>query len=341
MSEGNRKKYGDSGAAGTARQAALCLAATLIASAVCLYFSLAAAGVCLALGAGLTAAFAITTKRRIDKIAELNNYLSLVCSGKFELDIPDNCEGELSILKNNLYKVIVLLRSQNEQLKKDKLCLADAMADISHQLKTPLTSMIVMTDILQTEQDPAKRQEFLSIIEDQLGRMRWLISNLLKLSKLDAGTVEFRADTVRLADIAKKSLDPFLLICELRRIEIENRVGAESIRGDENWCAEAVGNIVKNCVEHMSDGGRLALSSQSTAIYTSIIIEDDGCGIAPDDLPHIFERFYHGKGADKDSVGIGLALAREIATRHHGEILANSEVGVGSRFEIRFYKTVV
>ena len=146
------------------------------------------------LGLLLLVLFGIYTHRRYQRLYELNNYLSLVCSGKFDLDICSNAEGELSILSNNLYKVITLLRTQNDLLAQDKVRLADSLADISHQLKTPLTSMMMMTDLLREETDPKRQAEFIEVMETQLGRMRWLILNLLKLSKLDAGTIKLKQE---------------------------------------------------------------------------------------------------------------------------------------------------
>lgn len=150
-------------------------------------------------------------KKRRDKLQQLNTYLSLICAGKYDLDIADNEEGEISILKNNLYKVIVLLRSQNAMLEKDKVYLADALANISHQLKTPLTSMMVMTELLEREQDEAKRKQFVETIDKQLEKMKWLITYLLKLSKLDAGTIVFHTDEIALEEVLEASIEPYLL----------------------------------------------------------------------------------------------------------------------------------
>ena len=165
---------------------------TIVATVVTLFFNVVCSVVTFLLGAILTLTFYIVTKKRYKKIADLNNYLSLVCAGNYMIDIKDNTEGELSILKNNLYKVIVLLRSKNELLEKDKIYLADSLADISHQLKTPLTSLMVMVDLLKDEKNIDKQKEFISIIEIQISKIKWLVENLLKLSKLDAGTIKFK-----------------------------------------------------------------------------------------------------------------------------------------------------
>lgn len=321
--------------------AAFGIAATAVLSAVCLFFEPWCALICFVLGGGITGVFLYCTKKRYNKLNELNNYLSLVCSGNFDLDIQENTEGELSILKNNLYKVIMLLRTQNEMLEKDRLCLADSLADISHQLKTPLTSMMVMTDLLKQENNPEKRNEFIEITESQLDKMRWLITNLLKLSKLDAGTAEFKNEPFSIKKAIDQSIKPFLVAIELKGISLIDRAEDFTVRGDEGWTAEALGNIIKNCIEHTGRNGSLTISAEITNLYDAVIVKDSGCGIAQEDLPHIFERFYHGKNSSEDSVGIGLALAKTVFEKENGKITVRSEENRGTEFEIRFYKAIV
>lgn len=315
--------------------------ATITAAVFCLSVSVFCAGIAFILGTGLTIFYYVETLKRYHKLSELNTYLSLVCSGHYNMQIGENTEGELSILQNNLYKVIVLLRTQNEMLKKDKVFLADALADISHQLKTPLTSMMVMSDLLKTEESKEKRLEFVGIIETQLEKMRWLLSNLLKFSKLDAGTVVLKQESISLRKVIEESLKPFMLTMDLKNLTLKKDVADVMIRGDFNWTVEAVSNVIKNCIEHLPEQGSITVTSHSTNIYDAILIQDTGVGIAPEDVPHIFERFYHGKNASKDSVGIGLALAKAILHKEHGEITVSSELSVGTTFEIRFYKAIV
>lgn len=317
------------------------LVLTVILSIICAFFSEICAVLCLALGIILIIIFTVVTKRRYKNLNDLNDYLSLVCKGIYDMNIDDNTEGELSILKNNLYKVITLLQSQNEYLKNDKLYLADSIADISHQLKTPLTSMMVMCELLENEENPDKRQEFVSVINNQLSKMKWLITNILKISKLDADATEFKRDEVSISKVLDDSLKPFALTAELKNIAIQNGANDFVFNGDESWTAEAVSNIVKNCLEHTNDGGKIIIASDSTNLYNKLTISDNGCGIAEEDLPHIFERFYHGKNSSKDSVGIGLALAKTVFEKENASVSVESEQGRGSVFEIRFYKSVV
>lgn len=314
---------------------------TAVLSLICAFFSKICAVLCLALGIILIIIFTVVTKRRYKNLNDLNDYLSLVCKGIYDMNIDDNTEGELSILKNNLYKVITLLQSQNEYLKNDKLYLADSIADISHQLKTPLTSMMVMCELLENEESPEKRQEFVSVINNQLSKMKWLITNILKISKLDADAIEFKRDEVSISKVLDDSLKPFVLTAELKNVAIQNGANDFVFNGDESWTVEAVSNIVKNCLEHTNDGGKITIASESTNLYNKLTISDNGCGIAEEDLPHIFERFYHGKNSSKDSVGIGLALAKTVFEKENASVTVESEQGRGSIFEIRFYKSVV
>lgn len=317
------------------------VAITAVMSIICLFIEPICAIITLLLGSIITGIFALYTKQRYNRLNELNNYLSAVCSGDFDLKIAENTEGELSILSNNLYKVITILKTQNEMLIKDKTYLADSLADISHQLKTPLTSMMVMTDLIKENGQPEKRDEFLSIIEGQLDKMKWLITNLLKLSRLDAGTVEFKNEPFSIKNAVEQSLNPFLVTLELKQIELLNNADDFTVTGDEGWTVEAIGNIIKNCIEHTDKNGRLTISSTGTNLYTSIVITDNGCGIEAEDLPHIFERFYQGKNAHNESVGIGLALAKAVFEKERATITVNSEIGIGSEFEIRFYNAIV
>jgi len=285
--------------------------------------------------------FALYTRKRYKDIDDLNTYLSKVLSGNDVPDITDQEEGELSILKTNIYKATTTLKFQKELLADDKRMLADAIADISHQLKTPLTSMMVMNDLLLNEEDAAKREEFIKTQSSQLGRMNWLIQTLLKLSKLDAGTALLKNEDIKSSVLVSDALKPFEIQMELKDIA-KNITGPDiDITCDKNWTLEVIQNIIKNCIEHMDEGGLLRIETSETNLYTQIAVSDTGCGIDESDLPHIFERFYKGKNASKDSVGIGLALARTIMTSQHGDIIVESNKGEGSTFFVRFYKTIV
>ncbi|MCI8549159.1 MAG: HAMP domain-containing histidine kinase [Lachnospiraceae bacterium] len=280
---------------------------------------------------------------RYRKIASLSVYLRRVLNGEKKLDIPDNVEGELSILRNDIYKLVTKMETQAELLLDDKRYLADSLSDISHQLKTPMTSMMVMTDILREENLPAeKREVFVRSIRSQLKRMEWLLSSLLKMSKLDAGTIQFKREEVSVKALVEKAVEHLLIPMELKnQTFVVNIPEGQSLVCDFQWTAEAISNIVKNCMEHTPEEGRIMIYSENKGIYTQLVVEDTGEGIAPEDLPHIFERFYKGKNGGKDSVGIGLAMAKHILSIQNGQIEALSEPGKGSRFILRLYHLVL
>ncbi len=278
---------------------------------------------------------------RYQKIKELADYLVRIQNGNRTLDLGDNVEGELSILKNEIYKLSLKLQSQAELLLRDKTYLADSLSDISHQLKTPLTSMRMMVDLLEQDSLPLeKREEFVRNISTGLERMEWLVQALLKLSKLDADAVTFKNTSIEVDSLIKKAVEPLLISMEMRNITLNIRPIKETIRiiGDFHWLAEAFTNIIKNCIEHTKPNGSITISYNDNNLYTKIDIEDTGVGIAKEDLPHIFQRFYKGKNAKSDSVGIGLALSKQIITRQKGNIEVSSTIGVGTRFEIRIYR---
>lgn len=314
---------------------------SVVCSVVCLFFSVICALICLLSGILISTLFYCITKNRLKAINKLNNYLSLVCSGNYDMDISENTEGEISILKNNLLKVVVLLRTQNEQLEKDKVYLADSLADITHQLKTPLTSMTVMSDLIKNEDDPSRQQEFLSVMDGQLDKMNYLISSLLKISKLDAGTTVMNREAVSVNTLFDNALSSFGGVITKRNITVLRDLNDSEILCDRFWTVEAFQNIIKNAIEHIQDSGVLTFSSTSTALFDEVCISDNGCGISKEDLSHIFERFYSCNNSSSESVGIGLALAKTIFEKQRATVEVESTLDVGTTFKIKFYKTVV
>jgi signal transduction histidine kinase len=306
------------------------------------FFSLPAGMILFLSGQLLTGITVYFTRRRQRDIAELSDYLRKISGGDYSLDIRDNMEGELSILKNEIYKMTLILSNQADLLKSEKEQLADAISDISHQLKTPLTSMMVMTDLLkQDDLDPARRKEFTKNLEAGLERMQWLLTSLLKLAKIDAGTVPFKKESVLIPELIDQAMKPLLIPMELKEQKLSMKGDhAVTFLGDRNWTAEAVINIIKNCIEHTPKGGEISIQYSENPIYTEIVISDNGIGIEKKDLPYIFKRFYKGKNASEDSVGIGLAMAHSIITSQNGTISVTSRKMQGTSFYIKFYKRV-
>ncbi len=276
------------------------------------------------------------------EVGGLAAYLRRIDGGDYALDVRDNGEGGFSLLKNDLYKVTVRLREQAEQLQKDKTALANLIADISHQIKTPLTSLGVLADLLADDPPEADRRAFVARLRAELGRIQWLTAALLKLARLDAGTAAFKNELVDMRRLIDRALEPLLIPLEIKgqQLVVEGSEGA-SFAGDLNWSAEALTNVVKNCVEHAPEGGRIEIRYGANALYAEILVSDDGAGIARRDLPNIFNRFYRGQNAGENSVGIGLALAKAIFNAQGGDITVASEPGEGTRFEIRVFRGVV
>lgn len=307
--------------------------------AAALFFTISSAIFVLATTMLLIASSVVFTRWRYKEIEKLSGYLRQISNGNYELDVRDNHEGELSILKSDIYKVTLMLSEQRSYLEQDKVKLTNAISDISHQLKTPLTSMMVMADLLSDKKlDESKRAEFTQNIRVQLERIEWLVSSLLKLSKIDAGTVSFKKDNVSVQGLIERAVQPVLIPMDIREQTLLVE-GDESVTftGDNHWTAEALINILKNCVEHTPVGGNIFISFSENPLFTEIRVKDDGHGIPKEDLPYIFRRFYKGKNAGEDSVGIGLAMAYSIITSQQGDIEVRSEQGKGTEFHIKFY----
>lgn len=278
-------------------------------------------------------------KQMDNSLINISEYINRLLNKDYALDIIDNDEGTLSSLKNDIYKVTVMMKEQNEMLKQDKMLLANNLADISHQLKTPLTSMLLMSDLLDSDElTKDERKEFLRVIKSQLKRIEWLVSSLLKLSKLDAKTIEFKKDQIHAYDLLHKAIEPVYMMIETKDQQFQVSGDNPLIETDVNWTCEAFVNILKNCSEHTPEGGILKAEVFDTVMYTEFVLSDNGVGIDAKDLPFIFDRFYRCSTVSKESVGIGLAMAYSIITGQDGTISVQSVLNQGTSFSIRFYK---
>lgn len=299
------------------------------------------------LAAGVCAVFIFShlliTRRRYRELAKMNEQIDKILHGEAE-ELWKNCEeGELSILHSQIEKMVNRLREQAAQLQEEKVFMADSLADISHQVKTPLTSIHLLLSFLNEETlTKERRLELTREISILLERIDWLIYALLKISRLDAGTVTMNHDVVRARELAVKSYEQIAVALDVRdiqwRCELEDNI---TFMGDLSWSMEALTNILKNCMEHTPAGGSIRVTGEENALYTELVITDTGKGIAKEDLPHIFERFYKGKNSDNQSIGIGLALARRIVAEQNGTIKADNVKSGGAVFIIRFYKSTV
>lgn len=283
--------------------------------------------------------FLLYQRHRGRELAEITRYLEALNRRDYRLEIDSNTDDELSVLKSEIYKTTVLLKESAENSLQDKKNLKDSLSDISHQLKTPLTSVLIMLDAMLDDPDidEETRKDFLQSIKKEVTSLNFFINAILKLSRFDANTVHFHTQSVPVAELLEEVAQNLSILCDLRGVELNISGERESVLVcDRKWQAEALTNIVKDCVEHSPQGSSVEICHQSNKLYCSIVITDHGTGISAEDLPHIFERFYRGSHAAHDSVGIGLALAKSIIETAGGRIYVKSVPGQGTSFEIRY-----
>ena len=251
-----------------------------------------------------------------------------------EIDVRDNREGVLRILKNDIQTLATYKKEQVETLQHERDILKDTLADISHQLKTPLTSMMIMSELLE-DAPPKKQAEFIANIQSSLHRTEWLVSALLKMAKLDAKSVEFRKEEIKSNHLIEAALSPLKIQLEVKAQEIEI-VGSQVFNCDKRWTAEALGNIIKNASEHAPDGGVIKIEVGSNPISTWISVTDDGKGIERSQIAKIFKRF---EGAsERGGYGIGIPLALTIMKSQFGDIdVDGGGKGKGATFTLKFF----
>lgn len=289
-----------------------------------------------------TAIYLIYTHRRYRAIDQLSAAIDRILHGQEQLLISANEEGELSILQNEIHKMTLRLKEAADALQADKLQLVDAIADISHQLRTPLTSMNLTLSLLTSDDlSDDRRRTLAHDLRSSLRRIDWLIEALLKLSRIDAGAVQFKSEPVAVRSLIEKAVEPLAVTLDLKDISLVADVPDVAFTGDMAWSTEALGNILKNCSEHTPEGGRIEITASETPIYTEILVLDSGEGFSKEDIPHLFDRFYKGRNASAESIGIGLALARTIIARQNGTLQAANRKGGGAKFIIRFYKGII
>lgn len=274
------------------------------------------------------------SKRQKARLKTLTNYLEAASCGK-ETSLS-RTEDEFSLLEDEIYKTVSELRIAREQAQQERRQQADNLADIAHQLKTPLTSMSLMTQLLAADA-AADQQEYIGRIDSQLTRLNWLTGSLLTMSRLDAGAVAFNPVTLAFEELAVRAIEPMGQLLEERGQTIHICGKKALIFCDPYWTAEALVNLIKNCSEHIPSAGEITLNAAITPLYLQITVEDSGVGFAPDELPHLFRRFFRGKNSGKDSIGIGLSLCRSIIEEQGGILRAENRPEGGARFVIRFY----
>ena len=285
--------------------------------------------------------YLIFIKNQYRKINKIDKYMNKILNNDYSLDIRDYVEGDISTIKNDIYKMTIKLKEQTELSIKDKKYLEETLADISHQIKTPLTSMYVINDILSDNDLDKKSQiEFLNKNRNQLERIEWLVTTLLKISRLDSGMVTLKRDNINIEDLINKTIEPIKIMAEIKNISIKTDIETSNFYLDFNWTLEALTNILKNACEHTNNNGSIKIEVTENPLYLNIKIIDNGVGISESDKKHIFDRFYKGK-TNKDSIGIGLNMAKKIINLQNGEIECISKINEGTTFDIKFYKKVI
>lgn len=285
--------------------------------------------------------FLLNSKKEKQKIDLLTEYLMRINQEDYHLDMVSNTEDEFSKLKNEIYKTAITLNEQKNISIQDKETLKDSISDISHQLKTPLTSITIMLDsIIDDEQmEEEIKKEFLGDIHRKINHINFLVQSLLKLSKFDANTILFHKEEVLADQIITSAIDNVSLLAEIKNSKINYKANPKiKIKVDEKWQIEAITNILKNSLEHTKENSEINIEIKDNKIYTMLAITDDGIGIDKEDIEHIFERFYRGKNAASDSVGIGLALAKTIIEKDSGSISVESKMNKGTTFTIKYFK---
>lgn len=275
------------------------------------------------------------------ELKEINEYIKEVNNKNYSLKIEDNKDGELSRLRNELYKTTVILREAAENSEEEKEKLSIAIADISHQLKTPLTSIRIMLDNISDNPDMPQeiREDFIQDISKQVEHMSSLVISLLKIAKFDAGTIKMENEEIDAKKLIDSVINNLAILIEIKEIEVITKIDEKAIFiADYKWQQEALTNILKNAIEHSQPKSNIYIIVENTSIFLKIKIKDEGQGIAQKDLKHIFERFYKAKNCNEDSIGIGLSLAKTIIEQNNGYIKATSEVGKGTLFEIKYIK---
>ena len=292
-------------------------------------------------GVLLTGWFLHEKKRGEDGIEELIGYMEAVRRGTGRILPEENSENALSRLKNELYKMTVLLRETSERSIRERDDLRRALEDISHQIKTPITSMRIMLDAMEEspEMDQETRMDFLRMVSSQIEHISALVIALLNMAKFDSGTIVLHPKAIRAGELVRDAAKELEILMEVRGVGLKVTGDTEAVfEADPRWQTEAVRNILKNCTEHSPAGSVIHVRAEDSALFLKLTIRDEGEGIRKEDLRHIFERFYKAENAGPDSIGIGLAFAKAVIEKEGGMITADSEEGKGSIFTIRYRK---
>ena len=278
-------------------------------------------------------------KKKDKEINEVIKIIEEINNKNYSFKMKDINEEDLSLLKNEIYKTTIMLNEISEISKKDKKELEESLEDISHQLKTPLTSILIMIDTLLDDEymDQNTREDFLRNMKREVMNINFLVKSILKLSRLDTNTVKFISKKESVKEIINEAILNVSLLSDLKNVKIETNLSDSFITCDYKWQIEALTNILKNSIEHSYENNKVLIESSENNAYVKITIKDFGSGIVKEDINHIFERFYKGKDSDYDSIGIGLALSKSIIEKQNGKISVESSDD-GTTFIIKYFK---
>lgn len=281
--------------------------------------------------------------QRRDNVMKLCDDIDRILRNDDTISFDEYKEGELSVLSAEIHKMTIRLREQNAALLTEKQFAKEALEDISHQLRTPLTSVMMILGLMNdsglTEQE---RMEYLRDLYELLARMKWLIETMLSLSRIEADAVKFAKNTVSCRELIAQSIETVSVTAELKSVEIRTEINGEpEFIGDLHYTSEAIVNLLKNAIEHTPQGGTVTVTANGSNISSNITIADTGEGIPEKELPHIFERFYRSSEYTKNGFGIGLAFAKKVISAQDGSLKAANHKPHGAMFDIHFYKTTI
>lgn len=282
----------------------------------------------------------IQYKHVYDKLELIIEAADDIKDKNFKARLGENYEGTCAKLAHAINSTRAVMETTLNELSREKLFLADTLSDISHQLKTPISSLIMYNDILLSRNtDEEKRKEFLQISARQLGRIEVLVKNMLKLARLDAGVIKYERRMTDISDIINEAAETMMQRAEEEKIDLIVNLPEDKVllNCDPDWIYEAIVNLIKNSIEHTAANGCVEIQAEKTAVCIRITVKDNGEGIPAEDIPNVFKRFYKGKRSKKtDSVGIGLSLSKSIVEGHEGIIKVSSREGEWTRFTITF-----
>lgn len=316
---------------------------TAAGAAICAFFSIPCAVTVVITSAAFMLFYEVILSQRRDLVMKLCDDIDRILRSNDIISFDEYKEGELSVLSAEIHKMTIRLREQNAELKNEKQFAKEALEDISHQLRTPLTSVMMILGLMRSSDlTDTERVEYLRDLYELLARMKWLIETMLSISRIDADAVKFAKDAVSCRELIEKSVEMVSVMAELKGVEIRTKINEDpEFIGDMHYTSEAVVNLLKNAIEHTPQGGTVTVTANGSNISSNITIADTGEGIPEKELPHIFERFYRSSEYTKNGFGIGLAFAKKVISAQDGSLKASNRKPHGAVFDIHFYKSTI